>query len=283
MVIDFHTHTFPDKIAPAALDKLQRACHTRTFTDGTRTGLMASMKQAGVDISLVMPVATNARQVEHVNDASIRMNDEGAQTGVYSFGCMHPDFPQPENELARLKSAGVRGIKLHPIYQGVDFDDAKYLRILEACQRLGLIVLIHSGLDIGFPGVVHASARMILNAVRSVGPLKLVLAHMGGWRGWEDAASLLPGLGLYIDTSISIGHLTPGPDTYDWGKDELTLMDDGRALAVIHAFGCEHVLFASDSPWSDQAETLKTLDRLSFSKEEKENILGKNAIRLLGP
>ena len=282
MIIDFHTHTFPDRIASQALDKLKSASHTCPFTDGTVTGLQASMQKAGIDISLVMPVATNFRQVEHVNDASILINREAGHTGIYSFGCMHPDFERPEEELTRLKSAGVMGIKLHPVYQGVDFDDARYLRILEACQKLELIVLIHAGDDIGFPGVQHASARMILNALRSTGPLKLVLAHMGGWRRWEEAASLLPGMGLYIDTSISMGCLTPGGDGYPWQEDELALMDDARALAVIRAFGADHTLFGSDSPWGGQAETLKALDRLELTEEEKKRILSSNALDLLG-
>ena len=35
MIIDFHTHTFPERIAEAALNKMKAASHTVTFTDGT--------------------------------------------------------------------------------------------------------------------------------------------------------------------------------------------------------------------------------------------------------
>ena len=35
MVIDFHTHTYPDKMAAATLAKLSGVSHLRPFTDGT--------------------------------------------------------------------------------------------------------------------------------------------------------------------------------------------------------------------------------------------------------
>ena len=49
MIIDFHTHIFPDKIAPSTMDKLCSASHTRPFSDGTADGLRASMRQAGIE------------------------------------------------------------------------------------------------------------------------------------------------------------------------------------------------------------------------------------------
>ncbi|HIW27131.1 MAG TPA: amidohydrolase family protein, partial [Candidatus Lawsonibacter pullicola] len=186
MVIDIHTHTFPDKLAATTIPKLEGMSHTRAYVDGTVSGLRTSMARAGVDASLVLPVATNPRQVVHVNDSSAQINDLGPETGVYSFGCMHPDFSDYRAELSRVKELGMKGIKLHPVYQGVDFDDIRTLRILDRAAELGLIVLTHSGLDIGFPGEVRVTPKMVLHAIQEVGPLTLILAHMGGWRNWEE-------------------------------------------------------------------------------------------------
>ena len=145
MIFDIHTHTFPDKIAAPTIEKLQSMCHTTAFSDGTEAGLRASMARAGIDGCLVLPVATSARQVVHVNDASARLNDRAPETGLWSFGCMHPDFPDWKDELARIAELGMKGVKLHPIYQGVDFDDPRYLRILDRCGELGLVVLLYHG------------------------------------------------------------------------------------------------------------------------------------------
>lgn len=280
MTIDFHTHTFPAKIAASTLQKLSAASHTLPFTDGTAEGLQASMKEAGVNLSVVLPVATAPRQVEHINDSSARLNEKTGETGILSFGCMHPDFADCRRELARIQSLGLRGIKLHPVYQGVDFDDPRYLRILDRAGELGLIVITHAGLDVGFPGVVHCSPEMVARAVKAVGPVKLVLAHMGGWRCWKEVRELLPELPLYIDTSFSTGRMTPADEHYR--PEELELLSQGDFLEMVRAFGAERVLFGSDSPWTSQKDSRAWLEALPLSDDEKAGILGGNAEKLLG-
>ena len=280
MIIDIHTHTFPDKIAAATLDKLKHLSHTIPFTDGTAVGLAASMARAGVDRSVVMPVATSPRQVPHVNDASARMNELGAQTGVLSFGCMHPDFDGWKEELARVRDLGLKGIKLHPQYQDTDFDDPRYLRILDRCGELGLVVLTHAGLDIGMPGKDNCSPEMVLRALRQTGPVKLVLAHMGGWRQWDRVEALLPGTGVYLDTSFSLGEITPLDDGH-YRPGDLPLLDEAAFLRMVRKFGADRVLFGTDSPWDDQETALARLRALPLEKSELDAILGGSARKLL--
>ena len=281
-VIDFHTHTFPDAIAERALSQLSAASHTKPFTDGTEAGLSASMRRAGFALSVIQPVATHPRQVVRINDNAIRINEHTAETGLISFGGIHPDYEDWYGELGRIHAAGIRGIKLHPVYQGVDFDDPRTLRILSRCAELGLCVLIHAGLDIGFPGAVRGSPRMILHALREAGPVTLILAHMGGWRCWEEVLDLLPQSGAYIDTSFSLGRLTPNGDGHDWDPAELEMLDAERFTALVRAFGAKKVLFGSDSPWADQAEALAAFLRLPLTIREQALILHENAEKLLG-
>lgn len=280
MIIDIHTHTFPDKIAAATLDKLKRLSHTIPFTDGTAVGLAASMARAGVDRSVVMPVATSPRQVPHVNDASARMNELGAQTGVLSFGCMHPDFDGWKEELARVRDLGLKGIKLHPQYQDTDFDDPRYLRILDRCGELGLVVLTHAGLDIGMPGKDNCAPEMVARVLEQVGPVKLVLAHMGGWRQWDRVEALLPGTGVYLDTSFSLGEITPLDDGH-YRPGDLPLLDEAAFLRMVRRFGPDRILFGTDSPWDDQETALARLRALPLEKSELDAILGGNARKLL--
>lgn len=280
MIIDIHTHTFPDKIAAATLDKLKHLSHTIPFTDGTAVGLAASMARAGVDRSVVMPVATSPRQVPHVNDASARMNELGAQTGVLSFGCMHPDFDGWKEELARVRDLGLKGIKLHPQYQDTDFDGPRYLRILDRCGELGLVVLTHAGLDIGMPGKDNCAPEMVARALEQVGPVKLVLAHMGGWRQWDRVEALLPGTGVYLDTSFSLGEITPLDDGH-YRPGDLPLLDEAAFLRMVRRFGPDRILFGTDSPWDDQGAALARLRALPLEKSELDTILGGNARKLL--
>lgn len=282
MIIDFHTHVFPDAIAPGAVEKLQAASHTRAFSDATAAGLKAAMETAGIDAALVLPVATSPRQVPHINDAAIRMNRQGPETGLYSLGAMHPDFPDWEAELHRLRDAGIRGVKLHPPYQGVDIDDRRFVAILKKAGELGLLALLHAGLDVGLPGAAQATPEKILRARDQAPDACIVLAHMGGWRCWDDVERLLPGTGVYLDTSFSLGPMTPSGDGYYQSPQELARMEDAQFLRLVRLFGPGHILFGSDSPWSDPADALRRLRALPLDAPARQAILGGNAGRLLG-
>ena len=281
MIVDFHTHTFPDKIAAPTVDKLQSAAHIQPFTDGTIGALSASMRAAGVTYSVNMPVATSPRQVTQINDTAARTNERTPETGVLSFGCMHPDYDGYRAELARVASLGIRGVKLHPPYQGADFDDIRYLRILARAGELGLVVLTHAGLDIGLPDANRVTPGMIARAVRATGPVTLICAHMGGWRQWDDVEELLPDTGVYLDTSFSLGRITPNNDGYSWADAELPLMRREQFARIVRAFGAERVLFGTDSPWGAQAEALRLIRELPLASGEQAAILGGNAARLL--
>ena len=284
MVIDFHTHTFPDKIAASAVEKLSVTARIRPFSDGTAAGLASSAEGAGIDLCVVLPVATNTKQVPNINNFAAKTNETTESTGLLSFGCMHPDYPDWKEELFRVSSMGLRGIKLHPIYQDVAFDDPRFLRMLDRAGELGLIVVTHAGLDIGFPGVERCSPEQILRAVRQVGPVKLVLAHMGGWRQWEQAEELLVDLPVMFDTSFSAGELSPLESPQAGGRhtpEELPMLNGKEFLRMIRTFGADRVLFGTDSPWSGQKDSLDFLRSLPLEETEREAILGGNARDLL--
>lgn len=277
MVIDFHTHTFPERIAAGAISKLQAASHTVAFSDGTDAGLLSSMQRGGVDVSVVLPVATNPLKLASMNDSILRTPPDAR---LIRFGAMHPDAPDWHAELDRLAREGIRGIKLHPVYQGVDIDDPRSLRVLERAGELGMIVAMHAGDDIGFPGVVRCSPAMTDRALKQVGPVTLVMAHMGGWRNWDAAAALACHPNAYIDTAFSLGAFTP-LENGRYTPEETALLAQDAFCGLVGAYGAKRVLFATDSPWDDQGEALKRIRALPLAEEEKQAILCGNAQRLL--
>ena len=278
MIIDFHTHTFPEKIAASTIEKLEGMSHTRAYVDGTQNGLLAAMDATGIDLSVVLAVATNTRQVAKLNDISAAMNGQGK---LLAFGCMHPDLEDWESELERIAALGLKGIKIHPVYQDVDMDDVRYLRILDKCGQLGLIVITHAGLDVGFPGKVNCSPAMIRRAVQAVGPVKLVLAHMGGWRNWDEVVDTLADTGVYMDTSHSLGALNSLGDGH-YTDEQLQMLNGEQFVDIVRGFGAHRVLFGTDSPWGGQREDLANFNALDLTAEEKQMILGENAAALLG-
>ena len=282
MTVDFHTHTFPARIAASAIAGLREKSGTENFLDGTEAALSASCHAAGVDLAVILPVVTNPQSAEKINLHASELNSHTAETRLLSFGGIHPDTPDCKGVIARAAALGLKGIKLHPPYQGVPFDDIRYKNILYEAESHGLVTLFHAGIDIGIPGQFCTPA-MILSVMREVAPVRLVAAHMGGWAMWGEAMSLLAGdpacAALYLDTAFSFGALPYRPEV-PAGK-RLSLLTEEAFVSFIRAKGSEKVLFGTDSPWAGQKQQLALFDRLPLTAEEKKAVLGENAARLL--
>ena len=282
MIIDIHTHTFPDAIAARAVDKLKHNSHTEPVLDGTALSLSVSAERAGIDLAVIQPVATSPQQVREINNGVLETNRHTSVTRQMSFGCMHPAFGDPEQELARLTEAGVRGIKLHPVYQLTDIDDPSYVRVLRAAADVGLLVLIHAGIDVGFLERTYSDVGKIARAVGAVPDGRYILAHMGGWRQWDEAETLFAGQdNVWLDTSFSLGGMTPLDDGF-YDTHSLERLSEERFLRMAEAFGIDRLLFGTDSPWEDQAKEIAKIRVLPLEEAEKTAILGGNAAKLLG-
>jgi len=263
MMIDFHTHIFPDKIAARSIESLSKVSGVKAATDGTWKGLLASMDRSGVDLSVIMPVVTKPTQFESVNTFAAKVNEQ--YTGrLLSFGGIHPDSEDYKSELNRIKELGLPGIKLHPDYQGVMIDDVRYMNIIEYADALGMIIMVHAGIDIGLPEPVHCppdKARKVLDTLK---PKKLVLAHMGGWKQWDEVYEYLAGEQVYFDTAFSFDY-----------------MSQDMFLKLCEKHGTDKILFATDSPWSDARRDLDVIKSLPFADEAKAVIFSGNAKKLL--
>ena len=157
------------------------------------------------------------------------------------------------------------GIKLHPDYQNTYFDDIKYMRILDYASELGLISVVHAGVDIGFPDHVRCNPERIRKVIDQVQPENMVLAHYGSFDLWRGVEELLVGENVYLDTAYIFGFI-----------------EDSTFLRILKNHGADKILFATDSPWSGQKESLEHLRALGLTKEELQQISGENAQNLLG-
>lgn len=268
MIIDFHTHIFPDAIAERTIHKLETAANIHAHADGTLQGLQASMKQAGVDYSVILPVVTNPSQFDSVNRFAASIN---GRNGILSFGGIHPDNSNYEAKLTYIKQLGLAGIKLHPDYQRVHVNDPRFLQLITCAVDLGLIVVLHAGVDVGLPEEVHCPPAEALEMLQYVEmhaahpeTAQIVLAHTGGWKQWDDVETLLVGTHVYFDLAYTFGFI-----------------NEEQLLRIIRNHGADRILFATDSPWNGQAEDIASLKALDLTKEEQAAILGENAARLL--
>lgn len=263
MVIDFHTHTFPDQIAKASIDSLSKCSGITPHTDGTAKGLVRSMEEDGIDLSVILPVVTKPAQFETVNKVAAAVCEKSGS--LLSFGGIHPDCPDIRQKIREIRKLGLKGIKIHPAYQKVYMDDIRYLRILEAATEEDLVIVVHAGVDIGLPEPVYAAVERIDRAVREVKPEKFVLAHLGGWKEWDAVEEMPVREGVYFDTAFLEDYIC-----------------DEQLLRIIRRQGAERILFGTDCPWSGQRESVERLKRLPLSEEEKRLIFSENAKKLLG-
>lgn len=275
MIIDFHTHVFPDFLAPKVIPKLMAAANIKAYLNGSMADLQRSMEISNIDYSVTLPVASKERQVVSCNNAALDIKNE--YSNIFSFGAMHPDFADFKSELKRLYDSGIKGIKLHPDYQSTFFDDTRYKQIVYTAESLGLITVVHTGPDLGLPDETHATASRIKNLVIDVSPEKLVLAHMGGLRQWDEIADKLGGRGIYLDASFALGEI----EYLQQKEPMVSRMSKEQFMHCLEAFGDENILFATDSPWGGQKETLAEIEKLNLSAEIAEKILGSNAVKLL--
>nr|WP_296005865.1 amidohydrolase family protein [uncultured Blautia sp.] len=277
--IDFHTHTFPDQIAAAAVSKLGGCFAIENHTDGTAEGLLNSMKDRNIALSVVLPVVTNPKSTVKMNDYAAISNEKLGERGYLSFAGMHPDFEDYKGELRRIKSLGFKGIKLHPAYQNCNMDDVRYLRIVEEAAALDLIVVYHAGIDGGLPIPVYATVEMARHVIDTIGAKKLVLAHMGGWEQWDQVEQELCGAPVYFDTAACIGVMEARKGIP--GAKNRILMSKEQMTRMIKKHGADKVLFATDSPWTGQKESLELFKTMELAEQEKELVLWENACGLL--
>lgn len=263
MIIDFHTHAFPDKIAAGTIKNLEDKAGLTASTDGTVKGLLASMEAAGVDMSVVLPVVTKPSQFETVNAFAASVNEQ-YKGKLLSFGGIHPDTEDYKGELDRIKELGLKGIKIHPDYQGVMIDDVRYMNIIEYADALGLIILTHAGIDIGLPNPVHCPPDKMRKVIDVIHPKKMVVAHYGGWDQWEEVYEYLAGEDLYLDTAF----------TFPYIKEDMF-------YKIMDKHGYDKILFATDCPWGHQKEDVASFQKIDLAADVKEAIFYKNAKKLL--
>lgn len=259
--IDFHTHIFPDHLAPSTIDALAQVGNVTPASDGTAAGLLASMDRSGIEASVICSIATKPSQFPAIFAWSLAFRSER----LIPFLSLHPDSDNISAEITQIKDAGFKGIKLHPYYQDFYLDEKRMQPLFEQIADQGLIVILHSGYDIGFPKEERADPEKIKKLITDVPHLKLVAAHLGSWQQWQKVEDFLVGEDIYLDIAFA-----------------LEFLEREQACRILKEHRPDRLLFGSDSPWADQAAVKKLLVDLELGQGLTAGILGNNGAELLG-
>lgn len=276
MIIDSHTHVYPDKIAHKTVQALSEIASLNPYHDGTLQGLITKMKNDGIDCSIILPVLTSPSQFDSVLKSSAAINHgpwgwhdltrlPDKSPCVHSFAGIHPDDPDYQAHLRQIQTMGFAGIKLHPDYQKCFIDDSRNMQIIAYAESLQLITVVHAGLDIGLGNPIHCTPKKSAKVIDILQPKRLILAHGGGFRMWDEVEQELLGRSVYLDISCVLPYIS---------KEQFLRM-------VMH-HGDHQILFASDSPWQSTADTLLRLQQSGLTTESLLRITAGNILRLLG-
>jgi len=265
MIIDTHTHVYPEKIAKAVEEVSSRDMEGGASLSGPMTipGLLDSMERNGIDTSITFCIAERPGVVKPSNDFIIKACD---RQRVIGLGTLHPDFEDFEAEINRLRSSGIKGIKWNSLFQGVSLDDERMFRLYEIMGD-DMIAYFHMGRGPGKHYAEHdkSTPDRLLKVMEAFPEMKVVAAHFGGLKMLEEAKTQLAGKNLYLDTSW----------TPTMGE-----LDPGAVADLIMQHGPDKVLFATDYPFTDVGKEIKAVSSLPLSDSVKERIFWRNAKEL---
>ena len=260
MIIDFHTHAFPDTVAAKAIPALEKEGNIKAHTTGTIESLLASMDHAGIDRSLICSIATRPEQFDPILSWSHQIRSDR----LTPLPSIHPNDSHCVERVYTIQQEGFIGIKMHPFYQNYSLNEKRLDPLYRALSDTGLLLVVHCGYDIAFPRIRVADPASILHLQERFPRLRLISTHFGGWDIWDEVEEILIGKNIYMEISFALHYL----------KEE-------QILRMLNNHPQEYLLFGSDSPWVDQRECITQLKALPLSNKLLTGILGENARRLL--
>jgi predicted TIM-barrel fold metal-dependent hydrolase len=260
MIVDCHMHVWPDHIADAM--QAQRPAGMPLRYNGKLSGLLETMDTVGIDKGLALGVGIKASAVAKTNEFIGRV----PRDRLIPMGTVHPDLPVEEN-LRHLKDNGIVGVKLHPLFQSLSFDDPRVVDILAALAEEGMPVVAHVGAGENEVANERGTPAKLRRLAEEIPDLKLIACHYGGYHRLDEAEDHVVGSSVILETSW--------PPT-------MAELDRGRIVTLIRKHGADRVVFGSDWPMTDPGAEIAAIRALGLTADEQEAILGRNLARILG-
>lgn len=260
MRVDAHIHVFPDRLAWAVRNALQR--DGRLTASPLLADIAENVRASGFDRAWALPYAHRAGVAESLNEWSA--TKVRRYPWLEAGATFHPDDEHlPKLAERALSELGLRVVKLHCSVGNFSPNDSRLTPLWEMAAALGVPVVAHAGRR--SPGATEPDELDELRPVLRAHPrLRLVLAHSGLPSFDRTFALMREFENLYAD-------LTPVMD----------LRVDVGAAALVEFAG--RFLFGSDSPnHPDGAAKLAAeSEALGLPATALEELMGGAAARLV--
>jgi predicted TIM-barrel fold metal-dependent hydrolase len=163
------------------------------------------------------------------------------------------DSDQMANLEKTIQEYGVKGIKLHQVWDPFTIGGKDFNQLVEIARANHLPIFIHL--------YSKNETQKLLRFIANDKDVIFMIAHMLGLGIFEEKCNHLPN--VYFDTS---------------GSERVREQD---ILEAINLFGYEHVIFGSDTPYARVEDQIKKIERLKISDEVKEHIFKLNIENVL--
>ncbi|MDD5021200.1 MAG: TatD family hydrolase [Endomicrobiaceae bacterium] len=259
IIIDSHTHVWPDKVADKAKEYLEHSFSRPIPAVPTVSNLLKIMDENEILKSVIASVASRPDQVQSINNWLFSIRKDR----FIPFASLHPFYDKWQEELDRIKDNAF-GIKFQPEFQDFYIDDELIFPVYERIQKLNIPVLFHCGVELSLPGIIHAGPDKILKIITTFPELKFIGAHMGGFQIWDEVIEKLAGKNIYFDTSSA-----------------LIYMKKEQRDRFIAKHSIDKILFGTDFPFGTQKNDIDFLNALDISETNKVKLFGGNIKKLL--
>ncbi|MBC2705384.1 amidohydrolase family protein [Desulfobacula sp.] len=277
MIIDSHTHIFPEKIKQDRSEYFDNEPEFKLLYDSPKAkisnvdDLIESMDTYQVDISVICGFPwRNPEFTKQNNDVVIDAVQKHPDR-IKGLACFDAAWDGAADETRRCIDAGLCGAGELAFYlSGVDKEALAFLDPVMAVLRDNgnLPCMIHTNEPIGhkYPGKTPITLEQIYTLAKTFPDNKIILAHWGGGilfynimkKETKDALK-----NIWYDTAAS-------PFLYDSQIYDIAV-DAGVADKVL--FGTDFPLLTPDRYYTD-------IDNSNITPLQKEQILGKNAALL---
>ena len=257
-IMDIHAHVFPDRLADKAAHSIGEFYGAQCRFAASVDNLLHEQTRAGISRCVISSSAVTPRQVRGINDFIAEA--AASHPNFIGFGSIYPGLDGFEEELDRLISRGLRGLKIHPDFQRLPIDEPSALPTYRAIAARGLPVLFHMGDD----RYDFSSPQRLKNLLRQVPDLRVIAAHFGGWRAWE------------------LSYENPLPENVLYDTSSTTPMIPREfVLRMLDRFGPERFVFGTDFPMWEPKSMVAQLYALGLDEETLSRIFYRNFLELL--
>ena len=277
MIIDFHTHLFPDEVRKKRPSFCRRDEGFRLIYQNDRARiasleeLLRNMDRDGVERSVICGFPwKDPGLCREGNDYLLSCSRQHPDR-LIAFACLPLSYPRlAKRELERCLSREMRGIGELAFYrQEFSLRDVQRLSaILQQLSERGIPLLLHTNEPVGhdYPGKSLKDLRSIYQLLLALPRVTIILAHWGGGFFFYE---LMPEVaraaqGVFYDTAAS--PFLYRPQVY--------------ALAI-KIIGPQRILFGSDYPLISPARYFAELKQSRLPGHVQAKIKGLNARRLL--